>query len=75
MKLKEVLASFGYAFNGIGLFLKSERNAKIHLLAAIVAFALGFYYDLTDTEWLWVLLAIAMVIVTEMINTAIEGIC
>ncbi len=75
MKLKEVVASFGYAFNGICLFFKNERNAKIHAAAAILVLLLGFYCNLKNTEWLWVALAITLVLASEMMNTAIEGIC
>lgn len=36
---------------------------------------LGFVLSLNKTDWLWILLAIALVIISEMANTAIEKIC
>jgi diacylglycerol kinase len=75
MKLKEIIDSFKYAFNGIGLFFTLERNAKIHAMAALVALSFGVYVGLNGPEWLWVLLAITGVLVTEMINTTIERLC
>jgi diacylglycerol kinase (ATP) len=75
MEWKEVIASFGYAFNGIGLFFRKERNAKIHAVAAVGAIGTGFYYAISAAEWLWILLAITLVLATEMANTALERLC
>jgi len=45
---------------------------KVHLLAVIVVSAAGFYFQITTTEWLAVLLCFVLVISLEMVNTAIE---
>jgi len=66
------LASFGYAFNGIGAFLRSEPHARIHALATLVVVAAGCWYKIATPEWLWIILAIALVWITEMLNTVIE---
>lgn len=68
----KVVYSFKYAISGLAIFFKTERNAKIHGLATIMAIALGLYYKINATEWIAIVFAIAMVIVTELINTAIE---
>lgn len=73
--LKTYIKAFGYAFEGIATFLKGERNAKIHLVAAIAACAAAFYLKIETPEWLWIVSAIALVIIAEMINSAIEKIC
>ncbi|CAG5084990.1 diacylglycerol kinase family protein [Parvicella tangerina] len=73
--LRERVNSFKYAFNGLKILLLEEHNARIHSLAAIVAIALGFILKISHREWLWIMLAIALVFTTEMINTAIETIC
>ncbi|MBI3133387.1 MAG: diacylglycerol kinase family protein [Bacteroidetes bacterium] len=64
-----------YAFKGVVTFFKEGRNAKIHLVAAIVAVAAGIYCDLKTAEWFWIAAAIALVFITEMLNTAIELLC
>lgn len=64
--------SFSYAFNGIKLLIKSENNARVHLLATVLVLAGGFFFCVTKAEWLWLLLAIALVWITEAINTVIE---
>lgn len=68
------LLSFGYAFQGIAAFLRSEPHARIHALATVVVAALGFYVKLPATQWVLLLLVIGMVWVTEMINTVVEKI-
>ncbi|WP_343700237.1 diacylglycerol kinase family protein [Chitinophaga sp.] len=68
------LRSFRFAFNGILAFLRSEPNARIHLAATIVVVALACWLRCTLTEWILLTLAMALVWITEMLNTAIEKI-
>jgi diacylglycerol kinase (ATP) len=64
--------SFGYAIAGIGTFFKTEHNARIHFLASVLAISGGFYFSISRFEWVAILSAIAFVIVSEMLNTALE---
>lgn len=73
--MKNPIGFFGPAFRGIWVFLATERNAKIHLMAAVLVIFLGFYFHLDANYWLWMLLAIALVFVTELLNTALEKTC
>lgn len=66
--------SFGYAFQGIAAFLRSEPHARIHALATVVVVALGCYVKLPALQWVLLLLVIGLVWVTEMINTVVEKI-
>jgi diacylglycerol kinase len=66
------LQSFIPAFQGIFTLIKHEKNALIHLIATIAAIAAGFLLQITHIEWLFVILAITLVWITELINTAIE---
>ncbi|SMO43670.1 diacylglycerol kinase (ATP) [Saccharicrinis carchari] len=67
------MQSFMHAFNGLKLLFKEEHNARIHLAVAIIALTLGFVLDINTTEWLTVLLSIALVISLELLNAAIEN--
>lgn len=69
-----LIRSFGYAFKGIYLLIKEERNAKIHLLATVIVISAGIYFALSSVEWALILLAIGLVFAVEGINTAIEHI-
>lgn len=65
------IRSFKFAFRGLAhLFL--EPNFRIHLIALIFVVSLSFYFSLSNIEWLIVLLSIALVLVAEAVNTAIE---
>lgn len=64
---------FGNALNGIIASYRSERNLRIHIALALVAVGLGAWLRLSSVEWCWIALCIALVILTELINTAIEA--
>ncbi len=70
--LKQMFKSIGVAFDGIIDLIKSENNAKVHLVSTIVVIIVGFKLQFLAIEWLWISLAIAGVWVAELINTAIE---
>ncbi|MBN1597620.1 MAG: diacylglycerol kinase family protein [Bacteroidales bacterium] len=66
------LRSFIFAFRGITIFLVSETKAIIHLAAAIFVIVAGIYLKISKTDWGLIIFAIALVFVTEMINTSFE---
>ena len=68
-----LLRSFGYAFQGVAACLLGERNFRIHTLAGAMAIAMGAYYRLSGTQWAVLLLAIALVLCCEAVNTAVEA--
>jgi diacylglycerol kinase len=68
------LKSFLFAAAGI-LFCLRQGNFKIQLIAALVAIAASFYLQVTKNEFLLVLLVAALVLILEMINTALEHLC
>lgn len=65
--------SFGYAFSGLVVCLRTQANMQIHALATVVAIALGFALKIQGWEWCSVVLSIAAVWAAECLNTAIEG--
>lgn len=66
------IKSFGFAIEGIITFFKTQHNAWIHALAAVAVVALAFAFDVSVSEWCLLIVAIALVIITEMLNTAVE---
>ncbi len=63
---------FRFAVRGMSHFFRTQRNARIQLAAAVLVVAAGLVLGLTATEWLVVVICIAMVLAAEMFNTAIE---
>lgn len=70
--MRRLIKSFGYALAGIGYTVKTQMNFKIHLTAIIAVLLTGWYVQLNPAEWLWIILAIGLVLVAELLNTAIE---
>ena len=66
------LTSFSFALNGILITFFLERNFRFHLFVTIVVVVISFLLKLSSVEWLFVLMAIFSVLITEMVNTAIE---
>lgn len=60
-----------FALNGLAILLR-QRNFLIETALALLAISLGFYLQVSEHEWLWISLAITLVLVGEAINTAIE---
>ncbi len=73
--MKNRLAFFGYAWQGITTFLRHCRNVRWHLSAAALAIITGALLGITKLEWIAIVLVIALVLVAEMINEAIESLC
>ena len=69
---KDRIKSFSYALQGIKTFFQTQHNAWIHALAGICVIVLGIVFKLTIPEWCWLIFAIGLVFITEMLNTAIE---
>lgn len=66
------LRSFRHAFRGISDLVRTQPNARIHLVALAVIVGLGSYFGLSRGEWTVLLLCAAAVLVVEALNTAIE---
>lgn len=73
LKVRKLLESFNYAIAGILYSVTTQRNMKIHVTVAIVALLLGLWVDLNRTELLLLLIAVFLVLIAEMLNTAIEA--
>ena len=69
-----MLQSFKYAINGIVKAFVSQRNMQIHGVALIVAVFAGWYFKISNLEWIAILLCSSMVFGAEIFNTAIEEI-
>jgi len=72
MKVKKLVDSFNYAIEGIIYSIRTQRNMKIHMIATIMVLTATFFYDLSKIELLIITITITLVVVAEMINTAVE---
>lgn len=72
MKNKRLLDSFGFALNGLIYCLKTQRNMRIHAMAALAVIVVSLFSKLDKTDIIMLVFAITLVFICEMINTAIE---
>lgn len=70
--LKGRLRSIKYALKGMWLLLTTEDSIKTQFFLGLVSLAIGFYFDISATEWMLQLIVIALVLVAEACNTAVE---
>lgn len=73
MKIRKFTDSFNYAIEGIIYAVKTQKNMKFHMVIAILVLLFSLFFDFTKLEMLILFLTITIVIVLEMINTAIEA--
>lgn len=64
--------SFTYAFNGIKYFFQTQHNGYIHTFFSVLIILLGFFFHVSNSEWIWLVFAMGFVFSAEIMNTAIE---
>ncbi|MGW8957097.1 diacylglycerol kinase family protein [Paenibacillus sp. NPDC055715] len=65
--------TFRYAAEGMLYALRTQINMRIHVVMAFLVIAAGLSLRISRLDWLFIFMAIAMVIVAELINTAVEA--
>ncbi|MCH7587674.1 MAG: diacylglycerol kinase family protein [Chloroflexi bacterium] len=63
----------GYGLAGIWYVLRTQRNAWIHSLATLAAISLGIWLRLSRADWALLVIAIGIVWLAELMNTALEA--
>ena len=67
--------SVGFAAKGAFKLVTTEHSVMTQFIIAIVMVGLGFYFDISRTEWMLQTITTGMVLGVEGLNTAIEKIC
>ena len=71
---KDLPTSFLYAAKGLKYAFSTQRNFRIHVGFALVAFALGLFLGLNKSDLAIMTLTATSVLVVELLNTAIESV-
>ncbi len=66
------IKSVGFAFKGLFILLRTEPSIKIQFVIGLLTTIAGFYFELSNIEWILQLICIGMVMGIEGVNTAIE---
>ena len=65
--------SFCFAGQGVWHVVRTQRNMRVHLLAASAAVAAGLVLRISAVDWACVLSAIGLVLTAEALNTVVEA--
>lgn len=71
-KVNKIFTSFNNSIEGVIYVLKTQRNMRIHFMAAVFVLIAGFLLNVTQSEFILLGFAITLVLAVEMINTAAE---
>lgn len=66
--------AFRCALSGLCYTLRTQRNMRIHLLVAATAAIVGAWLRLSADQWAMLAATAGLVLISEMINTVVEGI-
>lgn len=72
LKNKSFIDAWKKAFAGIWYAIKTQRNLKIQLVIAVIVIICAIYFKLNITECMFLSFATMLVIITEVMNTAVE---
>ena len=72
VRAQRVWSSLRVAGQGLADTWRSQPNLRLHAYATIGVIAVGCYCRLIAREWLWLALAVGLVVMAELLNTAVE---
>jgi diacylglycerol kinase (ATP) len=69
-----LLQSFNHAFQGLVHVVRHQRNMRIHFAVAFLVLLASLFVNLSRLELVVVIATICLVLISEMINTAVEAV-
>jgi diacylglycerol kinase (ATP) len=69
-----LVLSFKYAWAGVSYAFTTQRNFRIHTIIGTIAVSLGLLLNVSAAEMAVITLTCAIVMVLELLNTAIEAV-
>src|SRR6478672_1146484 len=69
----KIIRSFYFAFAGLAYLFRTQRNARIHAILGTAACGLAFWLGISRVEWAVLVFTIALVLILEGLNTAVEA--
>ncbi len=73
INIRAIFKSIKYAFDGLLHVVKTQNNARFHLLATIIVIGVSLWLKINKIEWCVMLIAIALVWIAECFNTTLES--
>lgn len=72
IKVSRLFKSYSYAIKGLFKTFREEQNLRIQSLASLAVLILGIYFSLSRIEWVILTLAVCLVLIAEITNSAVE---
>ena len=69
-----IFFSTKYSIQGLIYAYKNEKSLIIHGILSIIAIVLGFCLNISINQWIVLLIALGVILMIELLNTAIEAI-
>lgn len=63
---------FVYAAQGLTEAIRTQFNIRFHFVATLISVGMSLYFSLSASEWCFIIIAIAIVWIAELLNTALE---
>ena len=73
--VKGRIKSLKFAVKGVWLLMTTEHSIMVQMAIAVLITFIGWWMDITKSEWIFQILAIGLVLVVESLNTCIEKHC
>lgn len=70
---RRLVDSFNYAIEGLITAIRNEKHMKVHVIATILILILAIFMNASKVEILIISISVAFVVITELINTAVEA--
>ena len=64
-----------YSMKGLKAAFKSEAAVRQELVAMVILVPVAFYLDVTHVERILLVMSLFIVLITELLNTAVEKLC
>ncbi len=74
IRIIRLFKSFRYAWRGLFKTFREEQNLQVQLIIGIIILSLGFVFKIKSLEWCSIISVIFLVLLMEMINSAVERI-
>jgi diacylglycerol kinase (ATP) len=69
-----LLQSFNHAFQGLVSAVRHQRNMRVHLVLAFGVLLASIFLNLSRLQLVVIFVAVALVFITELINSAVEAV-
>jgi diacylglycerol kinase len=70
--LSSFFGGFVFASKGLAEAIRTQFSIRFHFVATLIALGMSFYFSLSMNEWCLIIIAIAIVWIAELLNTALE---